>query len=64
VISIRLAEARDSKELAALCTLLWPESPYEEHLAEMEAGPCALGQPFTTNLGGALMGIRGVSAPQ
>jgi aminoglycoside 6'-N-acetyltransferase I len=45
VISIRLAEARDSKELAALCTLLWPESPYDEHLAEVEAGPSALGQP-------------------
>jgi aminoglycoside 6'-N-acetyltransferase I len=45
VISIRLAGAKDWKELAVLRTLLWPESPYDEHLAELEAGPSAWEQP-------------------
>ena len=42
--TIRLAEPRDWRELAVLRTLLWPESPYDEHLAELEAGPRTWGQ--------------------
>ena len=45
MISIRLAEPKDWRELAVLRTLLWPESPFDEHLAELEAGPSAWGQP-------------------
>jgi aminoglycoside 6'-N-acetyltransferase I len=32
------------QELAAMRALLWPEGSYEEHLAELEAGPDAAGQ--------------------
>jgi len=45
VISIRLAGPHDWKQLAELRALLWPESRYEEHLAELETGPSAWGQP-------------------
>jgi aminoglycoside 6'-N-acetyltransferase I len=44
-MTIRLAEEKDWKPLAEMRALLWPESSYEEHLAELEAGPAALGQP-------------------
>src|SRR5215469_1455219 len=43
--TIRLAESKDFKALAEMRALLWPESSYEEHLAELEAGPSALCQP-------------------
>ncbi len=42
--TIRLAEPKDWKPLAQMRALLWPESPFEEHLAELEAGPSALCQ--------------------
>lgn len=42
--TIRLADPKDWKPLAEMRALLWPESPYEEHLAELEAGPAALCQ--------------------
>ena len=42
---IRLAEPGDWKELAAMRALLWPDGSYEEHLAELEAGPSAWSQP-------------------
>lgn len=42
--TIRIAKAKDWKELAVLRTLLWPDSPYEEHLGELEAGLGAWGQ--------------------
>ena len=42
---IRLAEPKDWTTLAEMRALLWPETTYEEHLAELEAGPGALFQP-------------------
>jgi aminoglycoside 6'-N-acetyltransferase I len=42
---IRVAEANDWKEVAALRAALWPEASYQEHLSELEAGPSAGGQP-------------------
>jgi aminoglycoside 6'-N-acetyltransferase I len=45
VIRIRLAEPKDWKALAELRTLLWPESSCDEHLAELETGVSAWGQP-------------------
>ena len=42
---IRLAAPKDWTTLAEMRALLWPESSYEEHLAELEAGPGALCQP-------------------
>ena len=43
-MTIRQAEAKDWAALAHLRTMLWPEGSYEEHLAELEAGPAAWGQ--------------------
>ena len=43
--TIRLAEPRDWKPLAEMRAVLWPESSYEEHLAEVEAGPATECQP-------------------
>lgn len=43
--TIRLAEPKDWRPLAEMRALLWPESSFEEHLAELEAGSSALGQP-------------------
>ncbi len=42
---VRIAEPRDWTALAEMRALLWPESPYEEHLSELEAGAAALCQP-------------------
>ena len=42
---IRLAEPRDWKELAIMRASLWPDGSREEHLAELEAGKSAEGQP-------------------
>jgi len=44
-MKIRLADSKDWKELAAVRMLLWPSATCEEHLAELEAGPSAWGQP-------------------
>lgn len=43
--TIRVAEPKDWTALAGMRVLLWPESSYEEHFAELEAGPEALCQP-------------------
>jgi aminoglycoside 6'-N-acetyltransferase I len=45
LMPIRVAEPKDWKALAQMRALLWPESSYEEHLAELEAGPAAFCQP-------------------
>jgi len=45
VSKIRLADSQDWKNLAGLRALLWPDASYEEHLAELEAGQSAWGQP-------------------
>jgi aminoglycoside 6'-N-acetyltransferase I len=42
---IRLAEANDWQELAALRASLWPDASYEEHLAELKAEPSEWAQP-------------------
>lgn len=42
---IRVAEPKDWTALAVMRALLWPESSYEEHRAELEMGPLALCQP-------------------
>jgi aminoglycoside 6'-N-acetyltransferase I len=40
---IRIAEAKDRTNLAAMRVQLWPETTIEEHLAELEASPSTLG---------------------
>jgi len=45
VSKIRLADPKDWKNVAGLRALLWPDASYDEHLAELEAGPSAWGQP-------------------
>lgn len=45
LITVRIAQPDDWKSLAEMRALLWPESTYAEHLAELEAGPGALCQP-------------------
>jgi aminoglycoside 6'-N-acetyltransferase I len=43
--TIRLAEPKDGKQLAAMRALLWPDASPEEHLGEFEADSLNGGQP-------------------
>ena len=43
-MQIRVAQATDWKELAAMRALLWPDDSYDEHLAELKGRRSAAGQ--------------------
>ena len=45
MMTIRTAEPKDLRPLAEMRALLWPESSYQEHLAELEAGSDVWSQP-------------------
>jgi aminoglycoside 6'-N-acetyltransferase I len=45
-VTVRLVEPRDREQWAAMRAALWPESPYEEHLREIDV--MLSGAPFST----------------